>query len=65
MRHLGSDLECYETTTYKEARIMNGGGKKFWVCRHCSFETPFDEKKAPHVKSTGYNPTKRVLWKIE
>jgi len=53
MRLLGSDLKCYEcqkTTAYKEAKIVNRGGKKFWVCRHCSFETPFDEKKDPHLK---------------
>ena len=53
MRLLGPDLKCYEcqkTTTYEVAKIVNRGGKKFWVCSHCSFETPFDEKKDPHLK---------------
>lgn len=48
-----SILKCYEcqkTTSYEEVKIVNRGGKKFWVCRHCNFETPFDEKKTPHVK---------------
>jgi len=55
MRRLGSDLKCYEcqkNTAYEEAKIVNRGGKKFWVCRHCGFETPFDEKKDPHLKRT-------------
>ncbi len=48
-----SILKCYEcqkSTSFKEVKIVNRGGKKFWVCRHCSFETPFDEKRTPHVK---------------
>jgi protein-arginine kinase activator protein McsA len=50
---LESILKCYEcqkTTSYDEVKIVNRGGKKFWVCRHCGFETPFDEKKTSHVK---------------
>jgi uncharacterized C2H2 Zn-finger protein len=48
-----SILKCYECqkiTTYEAVKIVNRGGKKFWVCPHCNFETPFVEKKVPHVK---------------
>jgi protein-arginine kinase activator protein McsA len=42
--------ECQKTSSYEEVKIVNRGGKKFWVCPHCAFETPFFEKKAPHLK---------------
>jgi protein-arginine kinase activator protein McsA len=53
MRPVESILRCYEcqkTSSYEEVKIVNRGGKKFWVCPHCAFETPFFEKKASHVK---------------
>jgi len=37
--------ECQKTSSYEAVEIVNRGGKKFWVCPHCAFETPFDEKK--------------------
>ncbi|MGD9131988.1 MAG: hypothetical protein PVH73_10520 [Candidatus Bathyarchaeota archaeon] len=37
--------ECQKTSSYEEVEIVNRGGKKFWVCPQCAFETPFDEKK--------------------
>jgi len=42
--------ECQKTSSHEEVEIVNRGGKKFWVCPHCAFETPFIEKKVPHVK---------------
>jgi Zn finger protein HypA/HybF involved in hydrogenase expression len=48
-----SILKCYEcqkTSSYEEVQIVNRGGKKFWVCPHCHFETPIVEKKAQHAK---------------
>jgi protein-arginine kinase activator protein McsA len=42
--------ECQKTSTYEEVKIVNRGGKKFWVCPHCDFETPIVEKKVPHEK---------------
>jgi len=53
MRLGESILKCYEcqkTSTYEEVKIVNRGGKKFWVCPHCDFETPIVEKKVPHEK---------------
>ena len=53
MRLAENPLKCYEcqkTTTYEEVQIVNRGGKKFWVCPHCDFETPIVETKAPHAK---------------
>jgi hypothetical protein len=43
-------MSAQKTVSYEEVKIVNRGGKKFWVCPHCAFETPFIEKKAPHVK---------------
>jgi len=37
--------ECQKTSDYEEVKIVNRGGKKFWVCPQCDFETPFVEKK--------------------
>jgi hypothetical protein len=42
--------ECQKSTSYEEVEIVNRGGKKFWVCPDCNFETPIVEKKAPHAK---------------
>jgi protein-arginine kinase activator protein McsA len=59
MRLVENILRCYEcqkTSSYEEVEIVNRGGKKFWVCPHCAFETPFDEKKAPHVKKIEDDP---------
>jgi len=42
--------ECQKTSDYEEVKIVNRGGKKFWVCPHCDFETPIFERKTPHVK---------------
>jgi len=44
--------ECQKACSFEEVRIVNRGGKKFWVCPHCDFETPMDEKKASHMKRT-------------
>jgi protein-arginine kinase activator protein McsA len=49
MRLKETILKCYEcqkTTTYEVVKIVNRGGKKYWVCPHCDFETPFVEKKS-------------------
>jgi len=49
MRPVENILRCYEcqkTSNYEEVKIVNRGGKKFWVCPHCAFETPFVEKKS-------------------
>jgi hypothetical protein len=53
-----SILKCYEcqkTSTYEEVTIVNRGGKKFWVCPHCHFETPLVERKAQHPKRVKKN----------
>jgi len=53
MRLGESILKCYEcrkTSSYEEMEIVNRGGKKFWGCPHCEFETPIVEKKATHGK---------------
>jgi len=42
--------ECQKTSDYEEVKVVNRGGKKFWVCPHCGFETPIVEKKTPHAK---------------
>ncbi|MGE5637873.1 MAG: hypothetical protein ACM3WQ_04115 [Chloroflexota bacterium] len=50
MENILKCYECQKTSSYEEVRIVNRGGKKFWVCAHCGFETPFVEKKAQHAK---------------
>jgi hypothetical protein len=50
MRLIESLLKCYEcrkTSTSEEVEVVTHGGKAYWICPHCDFETIIVYKVSP------------------